>query len=351
MSLPNRLKESLLDAGREIQPPQDLKQKIMSEIAPSGRVNKLKKRILTGLIAACLVIPTGAIAYQALYADELYGSFDNVKKHLGAATIEGYMLFNAKLSQAKGELGSEDYEEFKELLKVITASKLEYGDANGNIDYGQVPNQKVVEIKDALMVIQPFFDKLNGQASSKEVLTIEEYEQYINSLMTYETIIVQSGITPSERFELEAIKPELLDDFKAAREFMSYVDDKQNGDVEEVSVSDPFPNFSINNQKVQIDYGMPSSSSSTSNLSDLEVVQTYSTVLKPIEVEANSLLSISFDKQVEIVEIQLWDKDHIIENINLNTINLPHKSGEYQILLKSTWNDNKRMYIINVTVK
>ena len=43
--------------------------------------------------------------------------------------------------------------------------------------------------------IQPFFDQLNELPSSKEVLTAEEYEQYIQALMTYETIMAQTGVS------------------------------------------------------------------------------------------------------------------------------------------------------------
>ncbi len=42
------------------------------------------------------------------------------------------------------------------------------------------------EMMKASMVIQPYFDKLNGEKSSKEVLTPEEFKQYIHASMTYE---------------------------------------------------------------------------------------------------------------------------------------------------------------------
>ena len=39
----------------------------------------VKRRLAVAVLAACLVIPTGAFAYQTLLADDLYGSFDNLK--------------------------------------------------------------------------------------------------------------------------------------------------------------------------------------------------------------------------------------------------------------------------------
>ena len=41
------------------------------------------------------------------------------------------------------------------------------------------------------MELQPYFDKLNGDTSSKEILTPGEYEQYIEALMTYGCLSVR----------------------------------------------------------------------------------------------------------------------------------------------------------------
>lgn len=61
--------------------------------------------------------------------DGIYGFFENLKKHAGAMTLEAYMRFNAKLSQAKDEMGAKEYEEFTKELKKLTNAKLEYGDS------------------------------------------------------------------------------------------------------------------------------------------------------------------------------------------------------------------------------
>lgn len=191
-----------------------------------GKLNRfVKKRLVIAGIAACLMIPTGAFAYQSLLADDLYGSFDNLKKHVASITMESYLLFNAKLNQAKGDLGKEAYEQFKEALQVITSAKLEYGDNNGNIDYSQVPAQPLEEIKQALYDIQPYFDKLNELPSSKEVLTAEEYEQYIQALMIYETTMAQLGVSSAP--EIESIPEASQEEFIKAQEYLRYVNNKQ----------------------------------------------------------------------------------------------------------------------------
>ncbi|WP_121614203.1 DUF3600 domain-containing protein [Mesobacillus foraminis] len=226
MSLENRLMESLQAKGRELTPPPELKVKVMNNIYPVN--GRMKKRLVAGILTATLLIPTGVFASQSFFADELYGSFENLKKHISNATMEGYLLLSAKLSQAKGELGKEEYKEFSQLLNVVTNSKMNYGDRYGNIDYSEVPAKKVNEIKQALMVIQPYFDKLNGQKSSIEVLSPEEYNNYIEALMTYETILAQGGINPSEGpVEVETLPSNLQTEFLKAQDFIRYVDEKQ----------------------------------------------------------------------------------------------------------------------------
>ncbi|MFJ8258493.1 DUF3600 domain-containing protein [Peribacillus asahii] len=189
---------------------------------------RVRKRLVSAILAAILIIPTGAFAYQSILADGLYGSFENLKKHIATATIDGYMILNAKLSKAKGELGEKEYKKFKESLHIITDAKLDYGDKYGNIDYNQIPSKKEDEIKRALMELQPYFDKLNGNKSSKEILTPEEYERYVEELMTYEKVLAQSGIDTSKGpIEVEQLPKELQGEFQQAKNFLEYVTNKQ----------------------------------------------------------------------------------------------------------------------------
>ncbi|KSU61803.1 anti-sigma factor [[Bacillus] enclensis] len=189
----------------------------------SGR-GWLKKQMLAAVLAAALIVPTTAFAYQTLLADELYGSFQEVKKHFLGATMEGYLLFDAKLLQAQGELRKEDYKEFKELLSVVISAKVEYGDNYGNIDYSQIPQQRLKELRSVYFDIQPYFDQLNGQRSSKEVLSPEQYEEYIDALMMYEQIMVQSGIKNAA--QVEQVPARLQNEFIKARNLLWEVNEK-----------------------------------------------------------------------------------------------------------------------------
>lgn len=193
-----------------------------------GKMNRFfKKRLAIAVISACLMVPTGVFAYQTLLADDLYGSFDHLKKHVASVTMESYLLFDAKLNQAKGDLSKEEFKQFKALLTVFTSAKLEYGDSNGNIDYSQVPTESLEKIKVAMYEIQAYFDQLNGLPSSQEVLTAEEFEKYIQALMTYETIMAQVGVSSVR--DIDIIPTELQAAFFEAQEYLDYVNEKQIG--------------------------------------------------------------------------------------------------------------------------
>ncbi|MEN1935879.1 DUF3600 domain-containing protein [Paenibacillus sp. 102] len=229
MSLEYRVRESIQEEAKGIIPPPELKEKVMIQIKVKRGGKTMKKRLITGVLAAALLIPTTGFAYQSIMADGIYGSFDNLKKHAANATLQGYLRLDAKLSQAKGEIGEKEYEEFTKHLKKLTNAKLTYGDSNGNIDYDQLSPAKKEEMKKIVMVLQPYFDKLNGDKSSKEVLTSKEYEQYIDALMTYEK--VQVKIKSSGHVTVEEVPEAYKEEFVQADRFMEYV----NGKVQQIN--------------------------------------------------------------------------------------------------------------------
>ena len=119
MSLEYRVRESIQEEAKRIVPPPELKEKVMIQVKVKGRGKTMKKRMITGVLAAALLIPTTGFAYQSIMADGIYGSFENLKKHVGNATLQGYLQLDAKLSQAKGEMGQKEYEEFTKKSRCI----------------------------------------------------------------------------------------------------------------------------------------------------------------------------------------------------------------------------------------
>ncbi|PFE14826.1 DUF3600 domain-containing protein [Bacillus cereus] len=224
MSLDCRVRESIQEEAKGIIAPPDLKEKVIVQIKMNQGGRKRKKRLIAGVLAAAFLLPTTGFAYQSIMADGIYGSFENLKKHAGAMTLEAYMRLSAKLSEAKDEMGAKEYEEFTTELKKLTNAKLAYGDSNGNIDYDQLSPGKREEMKNLSMSLQPYFDKLNGHKSSKEVLTQGEFDRYVEALMTYEIVQVKTKSTGG--MKVEEVPEAYKERFINAKQFMEYVDEK-----------------------------------------------------------------------------------------------------------------------------
>lgn len=224
MSLDCRVRESIQEEAKWIIAPPELKEKVIVQIKMKRGGSKRKKRLIAGVLVAAFLIPTTGFAYQSIMADGIYGSFENLKKNAGAMTLEAYMRFNAKLSQAKDEMGAKEYEEFTKELKKLTNAKLEYGDSNGNIDYNQLSPAKREEMKKIHMGLQPYFDKLNGHKSSKEVLMREEFDRYVEAVMTYEIVQVKTKSTGG--MEVEEVPEAYKERFIKAEQFMEYVNEQ-----------------------------------------------------------------------------------------------------------------------------
>lgn len=91
--------------------------------------------------------------------------------------------------------------------------------------------EKLKEVKAAIYEIQPYFDKLNNQPSSKEILTPEEYEQYIQALLTFETVMAQLGVSSPPKVEM--VPADAQEEFLKARAVLDYVNENKwgiNGD-------------------------------------------------------------------------------------------------------------------------
>ncbi|MFS0781743.1 DUF3600 domain-containing protein [Bacillus sp. 1P06AnD] len=189
----------------DLEPPALLRHSVLNAVKTTSIRRKKKRPLLISAMIAALLLPSSALAYNHTLADDLYGSFEQIKKRVTYFTMDSYFLVNVKLSAAKGELGDSEYEDFKGMLQKITTAKMKYGDKYGNIDYDLLPHHKVQELKGVYMDIQPFFDSLNHEQSSKSLLSQADYEQYIDALMLHEKILVKNKINPSDRYKIADI--------------------------------------------------------------------------------------------------------------------------------------------------
>lgn len=211
----------------EIEIPTELRQRSRQGVSRVKREKRqapgfLRKQMIAASVTLSLLIPTGAWAYQSLLADDVYGSFDELKVHVVSATMEKYLLLDAKLKQAKGTLNASEYDVFKTELRIFTDTRMTYGDANGNVDYEAIPIEKRANVKRALVNLQPYFDALNNQTSTKELLTVEEYDAYIEATMAMESIRARGGES------VETMPESLRAEYEEALSVIRAVDERQS---------------------------------------------------------------------------------------------------------------------------
>ncbi|MFC3886549.1 DUF3600 domain-containing protein [Bacillus songklensis] len=196
MSFEHEIRDELYEQTKGMSVPAELDQQIRQTYEPYIRKGEKKKRIkpiLAALMAVFIAVPTAAFT-GGLEAEDIYGSFNQLKMRAINLTMNQFLLFNAKLSVAKSELGLKEYGEFKAALKTYGEAKIEYGNENGDIDYTKMSEEKRTELKSVLAVLQPYFDQLNDEKLTNEVLTDEEFDRYLEAEMTLETIRSKTGL-------------------------------------------------------------------------------------------------------------------------------------------------------------
>jgi hypothetical protein len=182
------------------------------------------KKMIISLLAACLIIGPSTVFAFASLADEIYGSFDNLKKQVISVSLQEYSAFGMKLSGAKSQLGDEKYAEFIKQVKKLTAIRVTYG-KSFLVDDTLLTVEKRKEYKQVLAELQPYFDQLNGDRSSRDVLSIDEYDAYLEALIVYERIA--SRIDSSNGMVHPDKVPEAMKaDYTRANEVMKQVRDK-----------------------------------------------------------------------------------------------------------------------------
>jgi hypothetical protein len=123
-------------------------------------VRSIRKWRVTIILAAVLLIPTGAYAGYTYLADEIYGSQDKVTS-LGGNTAD-YERLEAKLQQAKAHFTENEFDLYMGLLKQFGQMAFIHADAQGKMSPEQWSTAEQEKFKGLAAELQPFFDKLES---------------------------------------------------------------------------------------------------------------------------------------------------------------------------------------------
>jgi hypothetical protein len=182
MTFENRIRMVLKNEAEKIQPHSDMKERIFSKIETGNkRVKMTRKRLVAGIIAACLLIPTASLAGYSYIADQIWGSSENIKQIGG--TQEDYDRFESKLIHAKETLSLKEFTQFIVLLKDMAYYHLKMADMKGNLHPERLSSGERAEYEQLKKEIEPFFDKLNKALTAKdgvEFIPVEEAQSVLS---------------------------------------------------------------------------------------------------------------------------------------------------------------------------
>ncbi|MBU5346325.1 DUF3600 domain-containing protein [Paenibacillus lautus] len=162
MSFDERLKTAFKEETKEWNAPTELKEKILNKVVHIQEGRPMKKWVVACILAATLLIPTGAFAGYSYIADSIYGSRDNI-----GVTQKQYDELEAKLQTAKQNLSEEEFTKWMSLLKEWGLLNLKIADTKGDfhIERLSVGEQKIYRRLTA--ELEPLFRKLNEVQSTK----------------------------------------------------------------------------------------------------------------------------------------------------------------------------------------
>ncbi|WP_225999964.1 DUF3600 domain-containing protein [Paenibacillus sp. BJ-4] len=161
MKLEQELRKAMQQEDDHLSAPAELKENVMRQIERiKGEGSKpMKKYIVTTILVAALLIPTGAFAAYSYLTDTMYGSQEKLIEMGG--TAEEYTKVESKLQQAQERLSKEEFSVFMGLLKELGAYNLKITGENGTLHKERLSADEQREYDRISAKLEPYFEKLN----------------------------------------------------------------------------------------------------------------------------------------------------------------------------------------------
>ncbi|MGR6545700.1 DUF3600 domain-containing protein [Paenibacillus tundrae] len=240
MKLEDELRSAYRQETRQWSNPPEGKENMLKAIRSKSMGNRHpRKWIVAAVIAAVLIIPTGAYAGYTYLADDIYGSEQNITVLGGTAA--DYNRLEAKLQEAKAYFSDDEFTQYMSLLKQLGQMALTHADPQGNLHPEQWSTVDQEKYNQLAANLEPFFERLEGASEEKGMLDREqfrietykaaeerlsqekfiEFQALFESMEKYEAIVVdENGSIHEER--LSAEQKQDLDQVR--KQFYSYLD-------------------------------------------------------------------------------------------------------------------------------
>ncbi|MBD3919485.1 DUF3600 domain-containing protein [Paenibacillus sp. PR3] len=168
MSIDKELREELRQAADSMDCPPELyghvRQTYLHYVKEKRGRSRMKKRMLAGIVAAAILIPSAVFASSYNLADEIFGSSSTIEQHGG--TQEDYQEIEGLLQAAKGKLTEDEFKAYMELTKQLMQLKLKITDDNGVSHEEKLTDEEQKQWVQITAKLAPYFKKIDGNARS-----------------------------------------------------------------------------------------------------------------------------------------------------------------------------------------
>ncbi|MGG4449912.1 DUF3600 domain-containing protein [Brevibacillus sp. HB1.1] len=164
MSIDKQLRDELLQHAESLKIPPEIESRVYLSyqndfLQKKGRF-LMKKRLLSGIVAVAILIPTAALATPYL-ANQIFGSSQTIIERGG--TQEDYQEIEKLFQEAKSKLTEEEYAEFSAVMKQLMDLKIKITDQNGVMHEDQLTAEERKQFVEILpQKAAPYFEKIRG---------------------------------------------------------------------------------------------------------------------------------------------------------------------------------------------
>lgn len=194
MKLDEQLRTAYQEETKDWSIPVSIKHKMMASIQSDSHIRKNRKKwLVTGILAAVLIIPTGAYAGYTYLADGIYGSQENITAMGG--TAEDYMRLEAKLQTAKANFSEEEFVQYMDLLKQMGQMAVKHADSQGNLHPEQWSTVEQERYNLLATKLKPFFEKLEAVSTAPQKDPMNDQQFWTEQLARAEAMLSKEEFT------------------------------------------------------------------------------------------------------------------------------------------------------------
>lgn len=170
-----------------------MKDKVMNSISFKKERTGMKKRLLAGIAAAVILVPTAGFAGYSYLSDRIFGSQENFVSQGGNGAE--YMHLEEKLTQAKRALNEKEYAELEQLLKENAQYHAKMAEPGGKLNVDRLTEEEKKRHDQLEKEMEPYSAKIMATEDRFiDILTIEESQKLL-SFPVHHPAYVPEGYT------------------------------------------------------------------------------------------------------------------------------------------------------------